>query len=63
MKHLLLAACAAMITIVSAQAVEIPKLTLAQFKGDCFNHKGKLKPADYGRWVCFLPDGTLKVST
>lgn len=64
MKYILLAAFAAAITIgnVKAESYE-HQAYVALFKGECLRDSGKLKPADLGRWVCFLPNGSLRVST
>lgn len=62
MKYILGAALAAVISIGHASATPNVSM-LAQFKGSCLSDHGKLKPADAGHWVCFLPNGTLRVST
>lgn len=59
----LLVSILAFIGFNAVQTSPAPALdAVAKFKGDCFQDKGKLKPAQNNRWVCFLPNGSLRVS-
>lgn len=58
----LLVSILAFFSFASVQASPATMSEISKFKGDCFADKGKLKPALNNRWVCFLPNGSLRVS-